>query len=100
MSDEAQWKAIEQLREGQNLLVRDMAVIQHEQEMQRKMINEQHARLAADLADIRADLRLVATDLHEARGGLAVGKWVSGIAATIAGAAVALWVWVKSGGAS
>jgi hypothetical protein len=96
MSDEV-WQAIEKIREQHAATDKIVAVIQHEQEMQRKMITEQHGQLAADIGVIRAKIDTMATDIHEARGGLRVGRWLGGITTALVAVGVSILAYIKGG---
>lgn len=97
MSDEAMWKQIDQLREAQSVLAQGMAVIKHEQEIQRQMIAEHNARLLESVAGLNAKLDTIATDFHEARGGIRFGKWLGGIAVGLITVGVAIMGYFKGG---
>lgn len=94
MTDEAVWKAIDALRDQSATLAEGLAVVRHEQAVQR----ERDARMLEMLAEMRGEMRGISRELHEARGGLKLGRWLAGVAATLSGAAVALWVFLTNGG--
>lgn len=95
-NEQAQWEAIDRIAQRQGLTEQAIAVLKHEQETQRA----QNDRVIELLTRLETKSDQQAKEFHEARGGIAVLKWVSGLAAAVSGAAVALWMWVKSGGAS
>jgi hypothetical protein len=104
-NEEAIWKNIDMLKERQGLLAEGLAVVRHEQEAQRlahAQVVETLARVDAKLDGLASEFRTAHNDLsreiHEARGGLAVGRWIVGTMATVSGAAVALWLWLKTQG--
>lgn len=97
MSDEAMWKQIDQLRETQSVLAQGLAVVKHEQEMQRQLLAEHNARLLESVATLNAKLDTIATDFHEARGGIRFGKWLGGIAVSLLGIGVAVMAYFKGG---
>lgn len=82
----AQWKAIDQLRERQTLTEQALAVIKHEQTLQRKQ----------NQALIEGNARIEAL-LNQGVGGLRLGRWIALTAAGFSGAIVAVWIWLKNG---
>lgn len=98
MSDEAQWKAIEQLREQNALHGQAIAVIKHEQETQRRMMTEQHTAMLAQLAAINAKIDTMAADFHEAKGGIRFGKWLGGLAVSLLAVGVSILAYMKGSG--
>ena len=95
-NEQAQWEAIDRLSERQGMTEQAIAVLKHEQENQRQQ-NERQLEL---MTRIETKIDRQSQEAHEMRGGLAVLRWVGGMAAALSGAAVALWVWVNGGGAS
>jgi len=95
VSDEAEWKAIEQLREQSSLHAQAIAVIKHEQETQRRMMTEQHSAILAQLAHMNAKIDTMAADFHEARGGIRFGKWLGGLAVSLLAVGVSILAYMK-----
>lgn len=98
MSDEAVWKKIDELQSNQARLAEGLAVVKHEQEMQRAMISQQHADIIRNMESFRGELQTIRNDFHEARGGIRFGKWLGGIAVSIIGIGVAVMTYFKGVG--
>lgn len=98
MSDEAVWKKIDELQSNQARLAEGLAVVKHEQEMQRAMISQQHAEIIRNMESFRGELQTIRADFHEARGGIRFGKWLGGIAVSIIGIGVAVMTYFKGVG--
>lgn len=97
MSDEAEWKAIDALREQQALHAQAIAVIKHEQETQRRMMSEQHTAILTQLSHMNAKIDTMAADFHEAKGGIKFGKWLGGIAVSLLAIGVSILAYMKGG---
>ena len=95
MSDDAEWKAIDALREQTALHAQAIAVIKHEQETQRRMMTEQHSAILAQLAHMNAKIDTLAADFHEARGGIRFGKWLGGLAVSLLAVGVSILAYMK-----
>jgi uncharacterized membrane protein YjjP (DUF1212 family) len=83
---EGQGKAIDALREQVQNQDRELAAVKEAQRIYHAQIDS----MARDIAIIK-------DSVTTAQGGLQFGRWLAGIAATLSGAAIALWVWLKTG---
>lgn len=97
MAEDAHWKAIDALRDQCAVHAQSIAVIKHEQEMQRRMMNEQHSAIIAQLSQMNAKIDTMAADFHEARGGIRFGKWLGGIAVSLLAVGVSILAYIKGG---
>lgn len=97
MSDDAEWKAIDALREQQALHAQAIAVIKHEQETQRRMMTEQHSTILTQLSNMNAKIDTMAADFHEAKGGIRFGKWLGGLAVSLLAIGVSILAYIKGG---
>lgn len=95
MAEDAEWKAIDALREQQAIHAQAIAVIKHEQETQRRMMNEQHTAIIGKLSHLSAKIDVMAADFHEARGGIRFGKWLGGMALTLLAIGVSVMAYFK-----
>ena len=93
-NERAQWKAIDELKNTDALQSERMARVE-----QRLDTHERDAReSAAQLTAINTKLDMINGSLSEARGGLRMGKWISGVVIGLSGAMVGLWLWMKGTG--
>lgn len=95
MAEDAEWKAIDALRDQCALHAQAIAVIKHEQETQRRMMNEQHTAIIAQLSHMNAKIDTMAADFHEARGGIRFGKWLGGLAVSLLAVGVSILAYMK-----
>jgi hypothetical protein len=96
MNEDAHWKAIDQLREQCAMHAQAIAVIRHEQELQRA----QNDKIIESMASLTAKMDALRDEVMQARGALKLGHWLVGILATTgAGAALLAWVSNNNGGA-
>ena len=91
MSNENNWKAIDDLRGQLTQHDRQLAGLEREQ----KIMRDQYDRLFTTINAIDTKLDLLHVDLSEAKGGLKFGRWLAGILVGIlaALAAVAGFIW-------
>ena len=92
MSDEAHWKAIDQLREQCAENAKAIAVVMHEQERQR----DQNDKIIESMAALAGKMDAMRDDVMQARGALRLGHWLAGLLATT-GAGAALLAWFSKG---
>lgn len=91
MTSDPYWRAIDQLREQCAHHKSELAVLAHDQELQR----QQNDRLLTLMAEINGKIDLLSREVSQARGGILFGKWLAGIAVAAAGLGLAAWGYMR-----
>ena len=95
--DDVVWEKIDKINAQLAEHDATLAVIRHELDSQRTVLNRQHSDIVRDISAVNTQLAEISRSVHEASGGLAVGRWLAPIAVAMAGVAATVIAFFKGG---